>query len=49
MAAKVVVEWLTLMLHIREVQNSSLGWGTGYPEGFHGFPKFLQANAGIVP
>jgi hypothetical protein len=25
------VEWLTLLLHIREVPSSSLGWDTGYP------------------
>jgi hypothetical protein len=29
---KVVVEWLTILLHIREVPDSNLGPETGYPE-----------------
>jgi hypothetical protein len=29
---KVVTEWLTFLLHIREVLGSSLGPETGYPE-----------------
>jgi hypothetical protein len=31
------------------VLGSKLGSDTGYPEGFRGFPLFLQANVGIVP
>jgi hypothetical protein len=46
----VVVEWLTLLLHICEVPGSNLGQDTGYPtEIFHDFPQSLQANSGIVP
>lgn len=41
----VVVEWLTLLFHIREVLGSNLGpdWV------FHSFPQSFWANAGIVP
>jgi hypothetical protein len=41
----VVVEWLTLLLHIREV----LGSDVILTEVYHGFTQSLQANAGIVP
>jgi hypothetical protein len=47
-----VVEWLTLLLCIREVPGSNLVPETGYPgRGFFfcGFPHSVQANAGIVP
>jgi hypothetical protein len=43
----VVVEWLTLLLRIREVPGSNIGPVT-LIETFRGFPEF-QANAGIVP
>jgi hypothetical protein len=46
----VVVEWLTLLLRIREVPGSNLDLETGYPHcDFRGFPQFLQANVRIVP
>jgi hypothetical protein len=44
----VTIEWVALQLHIWEVQGSNLGQDTGYTEAFHGFPLFLQVNAGIV-
>jgi hypothetical protein len=44
----VVVERLTLLLRIREVQGSKLGLETCFPgERFRGFPQSLQANDGI--
>jgi hypothetical protein len=45
----ITVEWLALLLCIREVPGSNLGPETGYPEVFCGFPLSFQANAGIVP
>jgi hypothetical protein len=43
-----MVEWLALLLRIREVPGSNLSPVTGYPDlGFCGFPQSLQANAGI--
>jgi hypothetical protein len=43
-----LVEWLTLLLRIREVLDSNLGLETGYAdEGFIDFPQSLQANARI--
>jgi hypothetical protein len=46
---KVVVEWLTLLLRIREVPASNLDLETGYSDWvFRGFPQPLQANIGIV-
>jgi hypothetical protein len=49
MLPNVVVEWFTL-LRIREVPGSDLDPETDYPDwGFCGFPRSLQANAGIVP
>jgi hypothetical protein len=44
-SATVVVEWLTFLLHIREVPGSNLSLETSYPEVFHDFPQSLQANA----
>jgi hypothetical protein len=43
-----VVEWLTLLLHIREVLGSNFCLDTGYPEFFITSPS-LQANVEIVP
>jgi hypothetical protein len=40
---------LWLVLRIREVPGSNLGAETGYPEGYHGFCRYLQASGGIVP
>jgi hypothetical protein len=45
----IMVKWLTLLLHIREAPGSNLSLGNGYPEGFHVFPQYIQANARIVP
>jgi hypothetical protein len=45
----VVVEWLALLLRIREVPGSNLGQDTSCPEFVRGFPQSLQPNAGIVP
>jgi hypothetical protein len=46
----VVLEWLTLLLRIREVPGSNISPETGYPYWFfRGCPQSLQANAGIVP
>jgi hypothetical protein len=42
-----VVEWLALLLCIREVPGSNLGPETGYPD--WGFPQSFQANTEIVP
>jgi hypothetical protein len=40
---KVVVEWVTVLLLIREVPGSNLGRKAGYHEGgFNGFPQSLQ-------
>jgi hypothetical protein len=47
--SNVVVEWLALLSHIREVPCSNLGSETGIlTEIFRDFPQFFQANAGIV-
>jgi purine-cytosine permease-like protein len=45
----VMVEWLTLLLHARVVLCSNLGPETGHTEVCCGFPKCLQANAGVEP
>jgi hypothetical protein len=45
----VVVELLTLLLHVREIPGSNLGPEIVNPEGFRGFPQSLQAYAMIVP
>jgi hypothetical protein len=39
---------VTLWTCIREVLGSNIGRDT-YPEFFHGFPQYLQINAGILP
>jgi hypothetical protein len=47
LAPNVLVEWLTLLLCIREVLGSSLGPETGYPaRGFNGFPQSFHSKAG---
>jgi hypothetical protein len=47
---KVMVEWLALLLRIREIPVPNLDPETGYPDwNFCGFPPSLQDNAGIVP
>jgi hypothetical protein len=43
----VVVEWLTILLRIREVPGSNFGTKIGYSEFLCGFPQSLQATAGI--
>lgn len=41
---------VSTLLNIREVQGSSLGPETGYPDGdFRGFTQSLQANYEIEP
>jgi hypothetical protein len=45
----VMVEWLTLLLHIQEVPGSNLGLEMSYSEVFHGIPQSLQENIRIVP
>jgi hypothetical protein len=41
----VEVEWLALLLYIREIPDSNLGLKTGYPK----FSEiFLSPNAGII-
>jgi hypothetical protein len=43
-----VVEWLALLLRIREVPASNLGSETGYPDyGFSLFSSVPQGNSGI--
>jgi hypothetical protein len=47
-SSNVVVEWLPLLLRIREVPDTSLGPKTGYPDWrFRGFPQSYHANDGI--
>jgi hypothetical protein len=49
-ASNVEVEWLTLLLRIREVPVSNLGLENGYPDwGYSCFRQSLQANARMVP
>jgi hypothetical protein len=49
-ALNVMIEWLTLIIHIPEVPGSNFSPETGYPDGvFRGFPQFLQANVMIEP
>jgi hypothetical protein len=43
-----MVEWLTLLLRIREVLGSNLDSETGYSEILRDFPQYLQINARIV-
>jgi hypothetical protein len=49
LSRKVVVEWLTTLIRIREVSGSNLGRVVGYPEAFRGFHQSLHANATLVP
>jgi hypothetical protein len=43
-------EAVTFLTYIREVPDSILDWGTGYPElHFHGLLQSFQTNVGIVP
>jgi hypothetical protein len=45
-----MVEWLALLLHIREVPGSNLGPELAVmTEFFRGFPQSLQTNAEIMP
>jgi hypothetical protein len=48
-APNIVVEWLTLLLRIRDVSGSNLGPETDYSESFSAFPQSVQANAATVP
>jgi hypothetical protein len=49
-APNVVVESLTFVLRIREVQSSNLGPETVYPDlRFLGFSQSFQVNTEIVP
>jgi hypothetical protein len=43
------VEWLALLLRIREVPSSNLYLETGNSEIFRGFLQFLQTYAGKMP
>jgi hypothetical protein len=46
----VAVEWLILLLHVREILGSNLGPETGSSRrGFLGFPQSFHSNTGIVP
>jgi hypothetical protein len=45
--SNVVVEWLALLLRIREVPGSNLGPGTFYLD--PDFSQYFQENIGIVP
>jgi hypothetical protein len=46
----VVIEWLTLLLHIWYVRVQISAWRPAIlTEGFSGFPQSLQANAPTVP
>jgi hypothetical protein len=48
--SNVVVEWLTLLLRIRDIQSSNLSPKTGLPnKDFRGSSQSLQENSGIVP
>jgi hypothetical protein len=42
----VTVEWVTLLLCILEILDSSLGPETGYPD--RGFPQALKENVGML-
>jgi hypothetical protein len=45
----VVAEWLTLLLHIREVPGTASAWRPAIlTEGFRGFPLSGQGNAEIT-
>jgi hypothetical protein len=47
--SKVVIEWLILLLRIREVPGSNLGPEAEFSEVFRGFSRSLRANCGIAP
>jgi hypothetical protein len=50
MLLNVAVEWITLLLRIREAPGSNLSPEIGYPDcHFRGFPQSLQVNVGIAP
>jgi hypothetical protein len=50
MGLNVVVEWLALLLRVREVLGSNLTRRSGIvTKVFRDFPQPLQENAGIVP
>jgi hypothetical protein len=49
MAPNVVVHRLTLLRHIREVQDSNVGPETAYPEVFRGISQSLHMNVCIGP
>jgi hypothetical protein len=50
LSPNIMVERLTLLLHIWEVLAPNLGPDSSYPDlVFRGFPQSIQANAGIVP
>jgi hypothetical protein len=41
---------MTVLISIRNVPGSNLGWDIDYPDGgFSGFLQCLQANSGIYP
>jgi hypothetical protein len=44
----VVIEWLTLLLRIREGPGWNHGLEKGYPEVFRGFPQYLHATTRIT-
>jgi hypothetical protein len=45
----VAVEWLAILLRVRDDPVSSLGPETGYPEVFRGFLQSFYTNIGTVP
>lgn len=46
----IAIVWVTRLLRIRDITSSFLDLATGnMTEVFHGFPRSLQANSGIVP
>jgi hypothetical protein len=45
----IVIEWLTLLIRIREFPVSNLWPETGYPDwSFCGFSQYLRENLGIL-
>lgn len=50
MTSGVTVEWLALLLLIREVMGSDLGLETGYADSFFVFFfQYVRPDAGLVP
>jgi hypothetical protein len=43
-----MVDWLTLLLRIRQVPGSNLGLETDFTEFLLGCPQSLQENSGIL-